>query len=178
MDEQHDALSGDASAINQLVDPMASVTLEQPPQSSGHDEFKQIGDQDAMDTDINSQEVNALPQLPDSNPEREAEPQASTTTSSEIKVPSGPDLSVVRLIEKADHSAGKLVNLLVKYFPSFRDEARFDGRKVRLFKRAQIFVADLWAAFNGSSPGAFDDIGHLTMFAGKSVCNILALQSE
>lgn len=76
------------------------------------------------------------------------------------------DLSVVRLIEKAGCSAGKLVNLLARNFPSFRDEAHYDGRRVRFLKRAQIFVADLWAAFNGVGYGTFDDIGHLTMFAG------------
>jgi hypothetical protein len=77
-----------------------------------------------------------------------------------------PDMSVVRLIEKADHSAGRLVNLLVKHLPSFRDETRFEGKRVRFLKRAQIFVADLWAAFGGTGYGAFDDIDHLTMFAG------------
>jgi len=77
-----------------------------------------------------------------------------------------PDLTVVRLIEEADHSAGKLVNLLAKHFPCFRDEGRFDGRKVRFLKRAQIFVADLWAAFNGTGYGEFYDIDHITMFAG------------
>lgn len=86
---------------------------------------------------------------------------------------SSPDLSVVRLLEKAEQSAGKLVNLLVKYFPSFRDEARFEGRKVRLYKRAQIFVADLWAAFNATGYGIFHDIGHLTMFADYRVPQLL-----
>jgi hypothetical protein len=79
-----------------------------------------------------------------------------------------PDLSVVRLIEEAGHSAGKLVNLLAKHFACFRDEGRFDGRKVRFLKRAQIFVADLWAAFNGTGYGKFYDIHHITMFAGQS----------
>ena len=78
-----------------------------------------------------------------------------------------PDLKVVRIIEKADHSAGKLVNLLAKHFPFFNDEARFDGRRVRILKRAQILVADLWAAFNGEGYGKFEDIGVLTMFAGE-----------
>ncbi len=78
-----------------------------------------------------------------------------------------PDSSIVRLIEQADHSAGKLVNLLAQHFPCFRDETRFDGRKVHFLKRAQIFVADLWAAFNGTGYGAFDNIECLTMFAGK-----------
>lgn len=77
-----------------------------------------------------------------------------------------PDMSVVRLIEEADHSAGKLVNLLAKHFPCFQDEGRFDGRKVRFLKRAQIFVADLWAAFNATGYGEFYDIEHITMFAG------------
>lgn len=78
-----------------------------------------------------------------------------------------PDGSVVRLIEMANGSAGKLVNLLAKHFPAFRDETRFEGRKVRFMKRAQIFVADLWAAMNGKGYGAFGDIDHLTMFAGE-----------
>lgn len=77
-----------------------------------------------------------------------------------------PDKTVIRLVEKAEHSAGKLVNLLGKYIPAFLDETRFEGRRVRLMKRAQIFVADLWAALDGSSYGEFDDIHHLTMFAG------------
>lgn len=77
------------------------------------------------------------------------------------------DKSVVNLISKADKSAGKLVNLLVKHFSSFRDECRYEGRRVRLLKRAQIFVADLHAACNGQGIGAFRDIGNLTMFAGE-----------
>lgn len=80
-----------------------------------------------------------------------------------------PDHAVVRLAQRADRSAGKLVNLLAHHFPSFRDEYRFDGRKVRLLKRAQIFVADLWAALNGTGLGEFSDIDHLTMFAGMSL---------
>lgn len=77
-----------------------------------------------------------------------------------------PDHAVARLIQRADQSAGKLVNLLAKYFDCFRDETRFDGKRVRLLKRAQIFVADLWAALNQKGLGEFGDIGHLTMFAG------------
>ena len=89
-------------------------------------------------------------------------------TSNEAIKPSKLDMSVTRLIEKSDQSAGKLVNLLVKHFPGFRDEANFDGRQVRFLKRAQILVADLWCAFNGTGYGEFHDIGHLTMFAGES----------
>jgi hypothetical protein len=83
-----------------------------------------------------------------------------------IEAQKRPDMSVVRLIQEADHSAGKLVNLLAKHFPCFQDEGRFDGRKVRFLKRAQIFVADLWAAFDNTGYGEFHDIEHITMFAG------------
>lgn len=87
--------------------------------------------------------------------------------SKSTEVQTRPDTSVVRLIQEADHSAGKLVNLLAKHFPCFQDQGRFEGRKVRFLKRAQILVADLWAAFNSTSHGEFHDIGHITMFAGK-----------
>lgn len=76
------------------------------------------------------------------------------------------DMSVLNLVQRSNHSAAALVNLLADYFPSFRDECRFEGRKVRFLKRAQIFAADLWAAFEGEGYGRFEDINTITMFAG------------
>lgn len=58
------------------------------------------------------------------------------------------------------------MNLLAENFSCFRDEASFDGRRVRFYKRAQILVADLWACFEGQSYGKFHDIDKITMFAG------------
>jgi hypothetical protein len=78
------------------------------------------------------------------------------------------DYAVCRVIEAAQGSAGKLVNLLAKHFSAFGDECRFEGRRVRFLKRAQIFVADVWAALRGAGRAAFDDVDQLTMFAGKS----------
>lgn len=76
------------------------------------------------------------------------------------------DSSVLNLIEQGNQSAATLVNLLAEHFPSFKDECKFEGRKVRFLKRAQIFVADLWAAFEGDGYGKFHDIDKITMFAG------------
>lgn len=42
-----------------------------------------------------------------------------------------------------------------------------------IYKRAQIFVADLWGAFKGKSFGAFKDIQSITMFADYIVPAIL-----
>jgi hypothetical protein len=83
------------------------------------------------------------------------------------------DMKVVSLIQQANGSAASLVNLLAVHFASFRDEARFEGRKVRFLKRAQIFVADVWACFNGQSYGAFNDIDKITMFADYRIPQIL-----
>jgi hypothetical protein len=78
------------------------------------------------------------------------------------------DSSVVALIEDAKGSAAGLVNLLAEKFPCFRDEGTFERKKVRFLKRAQIFVADIWAAFYGERYGEFNDIDKITMFAGTS----------
>lgn len=76
------------------------------------------------------------------------------------------DSSIVTVIEDAKNSAAGLVNILAERFPCFRDEHVFERRKVRFLKRAQIFAADLWAAFDGEGYGEFNDIDKITMFAG------------
>ncbi|KAF2804849.1 uncharacterized protein BDZ99DRAFT_490963 [Mytilinidion resinicola] len=83
------------------------------------------------------------------------------------------DGSIVTLIEDAKNSAAGLVNLLADTFPCFRDEHKFERRQVRFLKRAQIFVADLWAAFEGESYGEFNDIDKITMFADYRIPQIL-----
>lgn len=84
------------------------------------------------------------------------------------------DGSVAELIYAADGSAARLVNLLAQDFDCFRDEHRYeDGKMIRLMKRAQILVADLWACFNGESYGEFRDIDKITMFADYRIPQIL-----
>lgn len=65
--------------------------------------------------------------------------------------------------------------MLAQDFRCFRDEHRFQGRKkpIRLLKRAQIFVADVWACFEGQGYGAFRDIDKITMFADYRVPQML-----
>lgn len=92
-----------------------------------------------------------------------------------------------------------LVKMVTETFPCFRDEVYFEGRKggpnkscpsslslnlrtVCFWKRAQILVAEMWAAFYPKStstphplfPGRRGaDIGQLTMFADYRVPQIL-----
>ena len=85
------------------------------------------------------------------------------------------ECSVTNLIASADGSAARLVNILARDFSCFRDEHSFPGREkpIRLLKRAQILVADLWACFQGESYGTFRDIDKITMFADYRVPQIL-----
>lgn len=83
------------------------------------------------------------------------------------------DGKVSSLVTRADRSAGRLVNLLVRYLACFRDEHEFHRERVQILKRAQIFVADVWAAFKGTQYGHFDDIDRITMFADYRVPQML-----
>lgn len=49
----------------------------------------------------------------------------------------------------------------------------YKGRQVFLYKRAQIFAADLWGAFQGKGYGEFKDIGSITIMADYIVPAVL-----
>ncbi|KAF8903179.1 hypothetical protein CPB84DRAFT_1775043 [Gymnopilus junonius] len=75
-----------------------------------------------------------------------------------------------------------LVKMVTQTFPSFRDEVYYEGTKVCLWKRAQILVAETWAAFYPPSPSCphpifpgsrGPEIRRLTMFADYRVPQIL-----
>ncbi|XP_060062961.1 queuosine 5'-phosphate N-glycosylase/hydrolase-like [Ylistrum balloti] len=75
------------------------------------------------------------------------------------------DGSFVNCIEKCDKSAQALMQLVVRDFPSYRDEAVYNGKQVAFYKRVQILIADIWACFEGKGYGEFHDIDSITMFA-------------
>lgn len=78
-----------------------------------------------------------------------------------------------RLVEAARGSAVELARLLARELTSFRDEAEYKGRRIRFYKRAQIFAADLWLAFGGQGWGSFGDIDRLTAFADYKLPQVL-----
>eukprot|EP01039_Chlorochromonas_danica_P004212 gene4209-4626_t len=87
------------------------------------------------------------------------------------------DGKVANLVRAANHSAVRLVDLVTRSFPGFRDTAIYKGHLVHFYKRAQIFVADLWGAFgrptDPNHPYFFYDIDQVTMFADYRVPQIL-----
>ncbi len=86
---------------------------------------------------------------------------------------SEPGRDVMSLFHAARQSAVKLAALIVSHFPSFRDEARYKGEKVYFWKRAQIFVSDVSAAFGGKKWGDFGDLDRLTAFADYKLPQVL-----
>ena len=81
--------------------------------------------------------------------------------------------SCVELVRSANGSATKLVDIVLMHFPGFHDATIYRGRQVFFYKRAQIFVGDIWGAFGGVGLGKFHDINELTMFADYRVPVIL-----
>lgn len=74
--------------------------------------------------------------------------------------------SVVNLIKSCNFSCQTLIQILLQEFQEiWNDVGIFRGEKVYFLKRAQILVADLWAAFDGKGYGRFDDIDTITIFA-------------
>ncbi|KAG6767054.1 hypothetical protein POTOM_028233 [Populus tomentosa] len=69
------------------------------------------------------------------------------------------------LVESCGRSAAKLVATIASHFPGFRDHSVYKGHQIFLYKRAQIFAADLYGAFKGQGYGEFNDISSITIFA-------------
>ena len=75
-------------------------------------------------------------------------------------------------VAAAGGSAEQLVAELAR-MPLYRDVAVYEGLEVPFYKRAQLTVADLTAAFHGEGPGRFGDLGQLTLFADNLVPHVL-----
>ncbi|MDD5750744.1 MAG: queuosine salvage family protein [Candidatus Pacebacteria bacterium] len=79
----------------------------------------------------------------------------------------------LNVIREAKQSGAKMVELVFRDLPSFRDTAVFHGKKIYLLKRAQILTADVWGALGGKGLGRFKDIERLTCFADYKIPQIL-----
>ena len=82
--------------------------------------------------------------------------------------------SFTALVESAESSAGRLVQLL-KNMPYYNDVAAYDGCEVLFYKRAQIIAADLSLAFQGRGWGYFEDLDQMTIFADNLVPHVLRI---
>lgn len=76
-------------------------------------------------------------------------------------------------IKSVGGSAKQLLDLIVREFKCYRDEADYEDKRVSIYKRAQILIGDIWACFHGKGVGQFDDIQEITMFADYRVPQVL-----
>lgn len=83
------------------------------------------------------------------------------------------DGKFLNVIKACENSAVKLLNIVVDNFKCYKDEAVYNGKKIAIYKRAQILIGDIWACFKGKEYGYFKDIEELTMFADYRVPQVL-----
>jgi hypothetical protein len=83
------------------------------------------------------------------------------------------DGSFAQCIRQADGSAVSLLRRIITSFPSFVDVSVYQSRTIPFYKRAQILVSDVSAAFPGSGLGRFHDLEALTAFADYKVPQVL-----
>jgi hypothetical protein len=79
----------------------------------------------------------------------------------------------VNLVAAAGGSAVALARRVAAELPSFDDRASYQGAAVCFYKRAQILCSDLYGAYAGQGPGAFDDLAALTAFADYKLPQLL-----
>ena len=99
--------------------------------------------------------------------------------------------NLLQFISQAKSSAVELVRLITATFPGFRDEAVYKGHHIRFYKRAQILVGDLWAAYGRltctsvdslstippeQQPFTFYDMDQLTCFADYRIPQLLRME--
>lgn len=73
--------------------------------------------------------------------------------------------SFVRVVEKADFSAPRLVASILAHFPSFKDEVYIDAHSVPFAKRAQLLAADCHRILKGGGGGGLSGFEKLTACA-------------
>jgi len=86
------------------------------------------------------------------------------------------DGSFANLIESANSSADRLVQLLIE-MPYFNDVELYGNFEVPFYKRAQLTAADLALAFNGNGWGHLKDLDKLTIFADNLVPHVLHIDN-
>lgn len=70
--------------------------------------------------------------------------------------------SVVTLITASHSDAQVLLSFIDKHFPSFRDVSNYRGHVIPFYKRAQLFIVDLYYFFAGKDLGHYKNIETIT----------------
>ena len=77
------------------------------------------------------------------------------------------------LLREANFNAVKIVKILYDLFPSFRDEAVYNGKRILFFKRAQICASDISYILEKYGKEPIKNLNALTAFADYKLPQIL-----
>jgi hypothetical protein len=77
------------------------------------------------------------------------------------------------LLKLANGDCMRLLSIITKEFPSFEDISELEGKEVFFYKRAQLFINDIYQIFNGKGFGELKNIDQLTACADYKLPQIL-----
>ncbi|MBI4043472.1 MAG: hypothetical protein HY393_01540 [Candidatus Diapherotrites archaeon] len=77
------------------------------------------------------------------------------------------------LLKEAQGDTGELLEVLISHFPFFQDTEMYNGRKVHFYKRAQLFIGDVYQAFSEEKWGRLKNIHTLTACADYKIPQVL-----
>jgi hypothetical protein len=85
------------------------------------------------------------------------------------------DGQCANMVRAAGKKASTLIALVSQHFPGFRDHAidPHSGEQVFFYKRAQIFIGDIYGTYDGVGLGEFTDLEQMTCFPDYRIPQLL-----
>lgn len=83
------------------------------------------------------------------------------------------DGKVSNLLKSAEGDVIKLLGILIKNFSSYNDSYKYNGKDVYFYKKAQLFISDVFHTFRGEGIGHFNNIEELTALADYRIPQVL-----
>ncbi len=80
---------------------------------------------------------------------------------------------VSNLLKSADGDVTKLLEILTKNFLSYNDSYKYNGKDVYFYKKAQLFISDVFQTFKGEGTGHFHNVEELTALADYRIPQVL-----
>ncbi len=80
---------------------------------------------------------------------------------------------VSTLLKSANNDVIKLLEILTKDFSAYDDSYKYNGKEVYFYKKAQLFISDVFQTFKGEGIGHFHNIHDLTALADYRIPQVL-----
>lgn len=80
---------------------------------------------------------------------------------------------VSNLLKSADHDAIKLLGILTQEFSAYNDSYNYNKAEIYFYKKAQLFISDVFQTFKGEGIGYFHNILEITALADYRIPQVL-----